>query len=187
MTIALLREPLADALNAERVLELPKFVRSGVGTYWHIPRSAALRHGQHLTVSVWCGPSFHDHKTPLLLTDVEPTENICGTCIGRWEGSQVADGPTIFRPRDEFATPRWCPSTDSDADSMCIACGHRIRPYGWQGHIGQHRPGPLFAERCRPCPDHGWSRAGTRNGRVVCRTFVGSAEFGYCDFDCGPL
>lgn len=182
--IELLREPIPDALHSERILELPKFIRSGGGTYWHIPRSASLRHGEHLCVSLWCGPHLHDHKTPLLLTDVEPAEDICGTCLGRFEGAQ-SDGPLIFRPRDEFATPTWCPSTEPDSNSMCIACGHRIRPYGWQGHVGSHRPGPLFAERCRPCPDHGWSRAGTHDGRVVCWAHVGY-DFGYCHFDCGP-
>lgn len=183
MTIALLREPISDALNAERVLELPKFVRSAGGTYWHIPRSASLREGR-LCVSLWCGPGFHGGQE-ILLKDDEPDENICGTCVGRWEGSQTS-GATIFRPRDAFATPTWCPSDESDDNCLCIACGHRIR-YSWHRSPARHRPGPLFAERCRPCPDHGWSRAGTRNGRVVCWTFVGSAEFGYCDFDCGPL
>lgn len=179
--IALRREPIADALHAERVLELPKFVRSSIATYWHIPRSASRR-ADRLVVSCWCGVGFHGGR-PTLLTDVEPDENICGTCIGRWEGAQ-AEGSTIFSPRDYFATPTWCPSTEFDEAGRCVACGRRVR-VSWYGGIGRHRPGDLFVERCQPCPDHGWSRAGTRAGRVVCWAMVGYG-FGNCDFDCGP-
>jgi hypothetical protein len=181
VTIALLREPLLDALRAERVLELPKFVRSR--TYWHVPRSAAMRDGR-LGVSCWCGVSFHGRKQTLELRDDEPDENVCGTCIGRWEGAQ-AGGALIFRPRDEFGMPTWCPSTESDDLNHCIACGRRVY-YSWQrGAVTRHRPDPGLLDRCRPCPDHGWSRAGTRGDRIVCWAHVGH-EFGYCDFDCGP-
>jgi hypothetical protein len=144
---------------------------------------ASMRDGR-LGVSCWCGVAFHSRRGKELdLCDEEPAENICGTCIGRWEGAQVG-GALIFRPRDEFASPKWCPSEESDDDCICVACGHRIR-YSWRYGPGRHRPGPLFAERCRPCPDHGWSRPGSRDGRVVCWAWVGG-DFGHCDFDCGP-
>jgi hypothetical protein len=179
--IALRREPVVCALDAVRVLELPKFARTSAATYWHIPRSAE-RHDGRLSVRCWCGVSFHGQK-PILLTDVEPAENVCGTCSGRWEGVQGA-GPLIFTPRDDFAIPTWCPSTDCDDRGDCVACGHSVR-VSWFGGVGRHRPGEFFAELCRPCPDHGWRNAGTRNGRVVCWAHVGYG-WGYCDFDCGP-
>lgn len=184
--IALRREALNSALDSERLLELPNFVRSAKGSYWHIPRSAERWRDGRVTVSAWCGLGVGSSRTsPATFIDVAPAEMICGTCSGRFDGATADESPLIFRPRDHFAPPTWCPCDDVDESGRyCLACGARIRGH-WHGGVSPHHPGPAFAERCSPCPDHGWKHAWTIGGRVLCVVFVGMG-WGRCDFDCGP-
>lgn len=181
--IALRREAIASALTAERVLELPKYVRSLRGEYWHIPR-AAVRFPDRLAVSMWCGVGFGTRG--VVLTDITPSSKVCGTCVGRFTGSELDEG-LIFTPRDDFALPRWCPGDEPGADGLCFACGARARfgYYGFRYIRGAHRPTPELALCCSPCPDHGWRDVQPRDGRIVCRHWVGGG-WGSCDFDCGP-
>lgn len=195
--VPLLREPADGA----RVLALPPWIGPGPRShalYWHRPRSAYVRHdgeGPLLIVSLWCGPSRFVSETPrrrplfagpdyVRLTDVEPPEFKCGTCVGRLEGHLRADG-LIFAPRDAFALPAWCPGEGDP--HLCFACGFktRARRGWWTGGESPHRPLPALVERCEPCPRHGWENVVARDGRLVCRRFVGNGSW-YCDYDCGP-
>lgn len=154
--------------------------RSRGGVYWHVPR-AALDFGDRLAISMWCGVHFNGVTGDLPL--VEPPAGVkCGTCLGRFHGAQGIDG-LIFSPRDDFAAPKVCPGADV-VDGCCAACGVPVRT--WLGGPQRHAPGPGFAARFAPCPDHGWRWARVRaDGRIVCRCFVGCG-WDYCDFVCGP-
>lgn len=161
-----------------RLLELPHFVSSTAGTYWHVPRSA-FDFGDRVSVTAWCGVTVGTR--PLTFRDDRPAENVCGTCLGRFDGERRAGG-LIFAPRDVFAPPRSCPG-DEVVNGLCTICGDRARY--WGDGVQRHAPGSLFIARCTPCPDHGWRDAVARDSRLVCRSWVGSG-FDYCDFDCGP-
>lgn len=176
--IALRREEI----SGRRITHMPEWIgpASPRGEYWHIPRSAQNIDGR-IRVDTWCGQSFDVNTRPL--SDRRPEEFACGTCIGRATGA-VRDDGTIFSPRDDFSLPKWCPG-ESDG-WHCIACGRKSRASSWFGGSGiaSHRPDPLLAERCQPCPRHGWRWMQSRNGQLIC--FRHDGPNSNCEWNGGP-
>lgn len=151
--MVLVNDPLPAGV--ERVVELPRYMPPhGLGTYWHIPRSAWVKEHGKLCVHLLCGQSRHSVRRRDL-TDERPDTMLCGTCDGRANG--IAGEGLIFQPRDCFLIPKRCPGGDL-GNGVCH-CGARVRYRSTAGGSYEcaHTPGPRLA-RFAPCPAHGWQR-----------------------------
>lgn len=165
-----------DPAEGAHVRRLPAWLPpTGRGTYWHQPRSAYWRpEAERLpfqaayVVSLWCGQSRF-YATFAGITGEPPDDFKCGTCLGRRLGYARDDG-AIHQPRDWFgALPRECFSSTPDPATgyrTCIACGRRVNAArGWSGRgLARHAPADALADRCKPCPRHGWRMMGERGG-----------------------
>ncbi len=156
MSIQLLRGEVPSYRHT-RLLKVPKWVvPSGAQLYWHIPREAYKKPSGLIVVSLWCGPSRFLESMDQM-TNREPHELRCATCVGRYDGWQ--DGQSlVFRPRSAFDLPTYCPAA-TDGDFFCKLCGGKARgrnTYGGWTEL-RHTPGPLLAQ-VKPCPSHGWKR-----------------------------
>ena len=170
MTVALVNDQMP--VGAVRLDELPRFIRpkgrqnGQPSRYWHVPRSA-YRHTPlwsdrpHIFVSLFCGQSrwFDLAELPLLVTDRQPVEDLCGTCDGRAAGVDPADTLRRFQPRDLLADPPYCPCKHPKLDDyrVCALCLAPVRAAsGWNAWgLANHRPGEGLA-RFEPCEFHGW-------------------------------
>jgi hypothetical protein len=162
--ILLHRDPIPTGWA--HVDELPAWIPPVRGTYWHQPRSAAIRDDGILVVHAWCGQSFYREPSAVIAV-TPPLELKCGTCIGRRQGYAREDG-AIFSPRDHWQLPRQCPGGPDDNDN-CFACGYRLRWYRSWFSAGPtpHRPNPELAERFDPCPYHGWTQMREAPGHAL--------------------
>ena len=177
----------------ERVDRLPPYVRPRPGrfgraltTYWHRPRSAGVflanrRKGwqrvDRLCVHYWCGGSRSIELPPgkveeairFHFTDTRPDDLLCGSCDGRATAYYEPDSGLVFRPRNHFDTPPWCPARvwPGDGSRQCPLCSSRLTvTRGWNGgDVARHRPTEMGTD---PCPDHGWKWIGARDWGLVC-------------------
>lgn len=153
--IDLLRRPIhGDGIH---VLRLPPWIgpNGGKALYWHKPRSAMMWPGGRISVDFWCG-AMRTHASVFSMTDVEPSENKCGTCVGRYEG-HVRDRGLIFAPESAWALPIWCPG--GDHAGYCQSCGAKSHwHYHWARGAteAKHHPERDLVNRVRPCYRHGW-------------------------------
>ena len=190
--VALLLAPIyRDGID--HVTSAPRWAPPSDGEgYWHVPRSVSTEELGYVRVLFWCGAERSMKYSRL--TNREPKENRCGTCIGRVAGYERTDG-MIFSPRSHFDPPRFCPAYCGDAE-RCYLCGAKVRwtggaLRGWSER--NHRPGDGLAAYS-PCDRHGWKNLGAeteryadRNGclayretgRIICR----ERECGYVLLD----
>jgi hypothetical protein len=190
--VELHRDPIpAGAVHVRRLPPwLPPSAHSNA-TYWHRPRSAYMRSdasryefvrggftkepAARFVLLLWCGQGrFLDQVDDLAFDP--PAELRCGTCEGRATGYAEADG-LVFRPRDPWGLPTYCPGSEYDPDGRtCSACGRRVNGARgwWTSGMAQHRPDPALADRHRPCGRHGWLKMHARydgSGALVCGDF----------------
>lgn len=165
------RDPI---MGGAHVVALPPWMLpSSRGVYWHMPRSACVYAEGRISVVLWCG-QHRNVKSFDYFTEIPPTDSMCGTCIGRRQGYDRADG-AIFMPDDHWALPRVCPGQGGYGwPSYCEGCGQRVRARNYPNYgEAPHSPLPELAERWVPCPRHGWRHIRTlyESGRMVCGSF----------------
>lgn len=162
------------------VRSLPWLRPSRPDGYWHQPRSASRRPDGRLSILTWCGQMRYEPDS-MLAADA-PESMRCGTCHGRRQGFDRADG-LIFTPRDPWALPTRCPGEADDDDRNCVACGARVSAARgwWASGIAKHRPAPELAARLHPCPRHGWRDIRPTGDTFACFAWRGSA--GRCDWN----
>jgi len=168
-----------DPGPGDAVLDLPAWIRPKTGEhYWHSPRSARRQDDGRLSVTVWCGP--HRWARDEDLTDREPRRRICAGCYGRMQ-AWAEDARLIFRPRDHFGLPTWCPGRDEGA-GICTACGERVSYRYRGGGMAEcrHRPRQALLNRYQPCPNHGWLSV---DETMVCRDGDVYGDGSGCGFD----
>ena len=177
--IALLKQELGR-YETTHVLRAPRWVPpADAEGYWHIPRSAGVDPCAGARITFWCGISRRGVDLSHCTND-RPTGNLCGTCEGRANGYEGRDG-LVFRPRDAFNAPRWCPALCHGA-THCEYCGAKAKWRRSFCHYDEtrHRPGDRLA-LLAPCPRHGWKYIKQTNAGLVCR------DYHWCrdDMNCG--
>ncbi len=177
--------PVDSRQLLEAVLEGPAYIRGPRSTRWHRVRSSYLWMVDYMPDKLrqrwefWCGPGMSDwHYDPWLTDEPPASEPRCGTCEGRYAGTQSGTG-LLFTPHT-LTPPRWCPSSGGLAlvretaynRADCLVCGEHVKlratggPYNGGFGAGNHHPGPGLIPGCE---FHAWKQLTRRGDVVVCR------------------